>query len=243
MGDEEITRDALCLVFGSVRNNLVASALLILDASERVISPGTFRMRSVVARNTRHYTPPSQKLSGQTTAEANMTRREGGEAQMRRFMDRGRNIKPTRFVDAELDKPWSDEMKALAEKIMEKWETRPRTWQGQVMDCVIQGRDVLVRAGTGAGKSLCFQALALLRPGAIVLVVSPLVGLMENQVIQPFWYISDSGRCWTFDRDPEINQFQKVFHMIYAHKESIFEAKIDKILKFLEYMQSVNIRY
>ncbi|TMC17592.1 MAG: DEAD/DEAH box helicase [Chloroflexi bacterium] len=87
-------------------------------------------------------------------------------------------------------------MKALAEKIMEKWETRPRTWQGQVMDCVIQGRDVLVRAGTGAGKSLCFQALALLRPGAIVLVVSPLVGLMENQVIQPFWYVSDSGRCW-----------------------------------------------
>ena len=170
--------------------------MFILDASERVISPGTFRMRSVVARNTRHYTPPSQKLSGQTTAETNMTRREGGEAQTRRFMDRGRNIKPTRFVDAELDKPWSDEMKALAEKIMEKWETRPRTWQGQVMDCVIQGRDVLVRAGTGAGKSLCFQALALLRPGAIVLVVSPLVGLMENQVIQPFWYVSDSGRCW-----------------------------------------------
>src|SRR5436305_13238662 len=135
--------------------------MFILDASERVISPGTFRIRSVVARNTRHYTPPSQKLSGQTTAEANMTRREGGEAQMRRFMDRGRNIKPTRFVDTELDKPWSDEMKALAEKIMEKWETRPRTWQGQVMDCVIQGRDVLVRAGTGAGKSLCFQALAL----------------------------------------------------------------------------------
>ena len=81
------------------------------------------------------------------------------------------------------------------------------------------------------------------RSDAIVLMVSPLVGLMENQVIQPFWYISDSGRCWTFDRDPEINQFQKVFHMIYAHKESIFEAKIDKILKFLEYMQSVNIRY
>jgi len=31
--------------------------------------------------------------------------------------------------------------------------------------------------------------------------------------------------------------------MIYAHKESIFEATIDKILEFLEYMQSVNIRY
>jgi len=99
-------------------------------------------------------------------------------------MDPGRNLKLMRFVNAELDKPWSDEMKALAEKIMEKWKTRPRAWQGQAMDCVIQGRDVMVRAGTGAGKSLCFQALALLRPGATVLVVSPLVGLMENQVIQ-----------------------------------------------------------
>lgn len=115
-----------------------------------------------------------------------MTRREDGEAQMRRFMNPDRNLKPTRFIDAELDKPWSDEMKALAEKITEKWKNRPRTWQGQAMDCVIKGRDVMVRAGTGAGKSLCFQALALLRPGATVLVISPLVGLMENQVIQSF---------------------------------------------------------
>jgi ATP-dependent DNA helicase RecQ len=53
------------------------------------------------------------------------------------------------------------------------------------MDCMIQSCDVTVRADTGAGKSLCFQALALLRPGATVLVVSPLVGLVENQVIQP----------------------------------------------------------
>lgn len=115
-----------------------------------------------------------------------MTRREDGEAQMRRFMDPDRNLKLARFVDAELDKPWSNEMKALAGKIIEKWKNPPRTWQAQAMDCVIQGRDVMVRAGTGAGKSLCFQALALLRPGATVLVVSPLVGLMENQVIQPF---------------------------------------------------------
>ena len=138
------------------------------------------------SRGTHHYTPPSQTLSKQTVTEANMTRREDGEAQMRRFMDPDRNLKLPRFVDAELDKPWSDEMRALVDKIMEKWKTRPRIWQGQAMDCVIQGRDVMVRAGTGAGKSLCFQALALLRPGATVLVVSPLVGLMENQVIQSF---------------------------------------------------------
>lgn len=48
---------------------------------------------------------PSQTLSDQTIAEANMTRREDGEAQMRQFMDLDRNLKLPRFVDAELDKP------------------------------------------------------------------------------------------------------------------------------------------
>jgi superfamily II DNA/RNA helicase len=125
-----------------------------------------------------------------------MSRREDSEAQMRRFMDPHHNLKPARFADADFNKPWSDEMNAIARKINEKWGTEPRKWQGQAMDCVVQGRDVMVRAGTGAGKSMCFQALALLRPGATVLVVSPLVGLMENQVIPSFWYVPDTSRHW-----------------------------------------------
>ena len=49
------------------------------------------------------------------------------------------------------------------------------------MDAVLAGRDSLVVLATGGGKSLCFQAPALVRPG-LALVVSPLISLMKDQV-------------------------------------------------------------
>ena len=49
------------------------------------------------------------------------------------------------------------------------------------MDAVLAGRDSLVVLPTGGGKSLCFQAPALVRPG-LALVVSPLISLMKDQV-------------------------------------------------------------
>ena len=53
--------------------------------------------------------------------------------------------------------------------------------QGEIVDCLLQGKDALVVLPTGGGKSLCFQLPALLQEG-LTLVVSPLVALMENQV-------------------------------------------------------------
>ena len=49
------------------------------------------------------------------------------------------------------------------------------------MEAVLQGRDSLVVLPTGGGKSLCFQAPALVRSG-LALVVSPLISLMKDQV-------------------------------------------------------------
>jgi ATP-dependent DNA helicase RecQ len=53
--------------------------------------------------------------------------------------------------------------------------------QGEIVACLLQGKDALVVLPTGAGKSICFQLPALLQTG-LTLVVSPLVALMENQV-------------------------------------------------------------
>ncbi len=56
-----------------------------------------------------------------------------------------------------------------------------RGLQGPVVEHVAAGGDALVLMPTGAGKSLCFQIPALLRPGLGV-VVSPLIALMQDQV-------------------------------------------------------------
>src|SRR5271170_6021611 len=55
-------------------------------------------------------------------------------------------------------------------------------WQALVMQAILQGQDVVVSSGTGSGKSLVFQGLTLSRKNAVVLVISPLISIMEDQV-------------------------------------------------------------
>ena len=56
-----------------------------------------------------------------------------------------------------------------------------RPLQREAMDAVVANRDSVVVLPTGGGKSLCFQAPALVRDGLAV-VVSPLISLMKDQV-------------------------------------------------------------
>ena len=56
-----------------------------------------------------------------------------------------------------------------------------RPLQQEAMDAILSGRDSIVVLPTGGGKSLCFQAPALVRDGLAV-VVSPLISLMKDQV-------------------------------------------------------------
>ena len=73
-------------------------------------------------------------------------------------------------------------MTELQDAVARYWGyTSFRPLQREAMDSVLANRDSLVVMSTGGGKSLCFQAPAMVRPG-LALIVSPLISLMKDQV-------------------------------------------------------------
>lgn len=77
--------------------------------------------------------------------------------------------------------PWTDEVHDRLVNIF-----RLKTFRGlqeTVINCTLSGKDCIYVAATGSGKSLVFQLPALISSG-ITLVVSPLLSLMEDQVMQ-----------------------------------------------------------
>jgi ATP-dependent DNA helicase RecQ len=84
-------------------------------------------------------------------------------------------------MDAFMDQVVSS-ASSLSEALERYWGyTSFRPLQREAMDAILSDRDSVVVLPTGGGKSLCFQAPALIRAGLAV-VVSPLISLMKDQV-------------------------------------------------------------
>eukprot|EP00930_Biecheleria_cincta_P039768 TRINITY_DN27305_c0_g2_i1.p1 TRINITY_DN27305_c0_g2~~TRINITY_DN27305_c0_g2_i1.p1 ORF type:complete len:919 (+),score=196.92 TRINITY_DN27305_c0_g2_i1:49-2805(+) len=103
---------------------------------------------------------------------------------------------------------------------------RPR--QQEVVQAAVQGRDCAVFWATGAGKSLCYQ-LPALQTGKTVIVVSPLVSLMQDQVVKFNATIGAAGdghrACFLgssqFDPQVQKDALQGKYRLVYVTPEKI----------------------
>ncbi|HLS12577.1 MAG TPA: ATP-dependent DNA helicase RecQ [Flavobacteriaceae bacterium] len=74
-------------------------------------------------------------------------------------------------------------METAQSVLLKYWgHTSFREGQEQAITNILHDIDTMVLLPTGGGKSICFQVPALLKPG-ICIVISPLIALMEDQVL------------------------------------------------------------
>lgn len=74
---------------------------------------------------------------------------------------------------------WSEDVLSTLKNVFHIESFRPK--QLGAINSTLSGQHAIVVMPTGAGKSLCYQLPALVKPGLTV-VVSPLISLMEDQV-------------------------------------------------------------
>jgi len=73
-------------------------------------------------------------------------------------------------------------MQAVSEEIARTWGIHQlRPMQAEAIQANLAGHDLILVLPTGGGKSICYQAPALVRDGLTV-VISPLISLMKDQV-------------------------------------------------------------
>ena len=114
-----------------------------------------------------------------------------------------------------------------------------RDGQEEIIDSILEGRDVFGIMPTGGGKSICFQVPALMLEG-ITLVVSPLISLMKDQVATLVQsgvraaYLNSSLTFRQYNKALE-NAYNGVYKIIYVAPERLCTPE------FLRFANTVNI--
>ena len=106
----------------------------------------------------------------------------------------------------------------------------------EIIDNVLQKKDILALLPTGGGKSLCYQLPAIILKGTC-LVISPLVALMEDQVNQlekkgiEATYLNSSHSFREIDRILD-NVIYGSIKILYISKISVKICPINRIVEY-----------
>ncbi|XP_022863339.1 ATP-dependent DNA helicase Q-like 4A [Olea europaea var. sylvestris] len=147
------------------------------------------------------------------------------------------------YIEGSIDKkwsgrdfPWTKKLEANNKKVFGNHSFRPN--QREVINATMSGYDVFVLMPTGGGKSLTYQLPALICPG-ITLVISPLVSLIQDQIMHlvqaniPAAYLS-ANMEWTEQQEifRELSSDYCKYKLLYVTPEKV--AKSDVLLRHLE---------
>ncbi|TXG53728.1 hypothetical protein EZV62_018984 [Acer yangbiense] len=138
------------------------------------------------------------------------------------------------------DFPWTKKLEANNKKVFGNHSFRPN--QREVINASMSGHDVFVLMPTGGGKSLTYQLPAIICPG-ITLVISPLVSLIQDQIMHLFQFnipaaYLNANMEWTEQQEilRELNSDYCKYKLLYVTPEKV--AKSDVLLRHLESLNS-----
>jgi ATP-dependent helicase YprA (DUF1998 family) len=138
---------------------------------------------STVHYQQNHPTPGSSRSPPQTPSRRNkisQAPRAPPETPRRR-----RDNHQQRLQGIKLHLPVDLSLQSIQQRLIASFNLpyTPDDWQIHLIKRILQGYDSIFCAGTGYGKSLIFEALAVLGgPEKLVLVISPLKALERDQV-------------------------------------------------------------
>ncbi|KAM7250527.1 hypothetical protein ACFE04_022410 [Oxalis oulophora] len=138
---------------------------------------------------------------------------------------------------------WTKKLEADNKKVFGNHSFRPN--QKEIINATMSGCDVFVLMPTGGGKSLTYQLPALICPG-ITLVISPLVSLIQDQIMHllqaniPATYLSGNME-WTEQQEilRELSSDYCKYKLLYVTPEKV--ARSDMLLRNLESLNARNM--
>ncbi|SEG41330.1 ATP-dependent DNA helicase RecQ [Halpernia humi] len=116
--------------------------------------------------------------------------------------------------------------------------------QKEVIQTLLEGKDVFVLMPTGGGKSLCYQLPALISEGTAI-VVSPLIALMKNQVDAVNGLSEDNGIAHVLNSSLNKAQTNQVMQDIRAGKTKLLYVAPESLIKeeYQEFLKTVKISF
>lgn len=116
--------------------------------------------------------------------------------------------------------------------------------QEQIIENLLNGKDIFVLMPTGGGKSLCYQLPALISEGTAI-VVSPLIALMKNQVDAVNGLSSENGVAHVLNSSLNKTQTKQVFDDIKSGKTKLLYVAPESLIKddYLDFLKEVKISF